>query len=36
MNKIIITKDGWVYVQLTHGGEIGLGDLGVDVIIIGE
>ena len=36
MNKIIIDKHGWVYVQMRDGKEFGLGDLGVDVIIIGE
>ncbi len=32
-HKIIVTSDNWVYVKKSDGTEIGLGDLGVDVII---
>lgn len=34
LNTIIIEKDGWGYVSMNDGREIGLGDLNVDFEII--
>ena len=33
VKKIVIEKDGWVWVESKGGGAMGLGDIDVDVIL---